>query len=78
MLRFGEDGIYDAYIVDAEAEIGEHYRKVMEFSHWIRIYDDDGLVCHWHARTIEIYRSGVSGCIIRLVGRRKEGGTYGG
>ena len=37
VLHFGMDNDYYAYIVDADAEIGEHYTKVAEFKSWLRI-----------------------------------------
>lgn len=43
VLHFGMDNDYYAYIVDADAEIGEHYTKVAEFKSWLRIYDDSFL-----------------------------------
>lgn len=39
VLHFGMDNDYYAYIVDADAEIGEHYTKVAEFKSWLRIYE---------------------------------------
>ena len=49
-LHFGMDNDYYAYIVDSDAEIGEHYTKVAEFN----------------ADKISIYRAGEMGCIIQL------------
>lgn len=66
VLNFGEDNNYLAYVVDAEAEIGEHYKKVYECENWLKIYDDDGLVKEFKADKIEVYRAGEMGCIIRL------------
>ena len=39
-LKFGGDGVYWAYIVDADTEIPEHYTQVAEFKYWMQIYDD--------------------------------------
>lgn len=72
-ISFGEDGAYSAYIVtDPDAEIGSHYQKVADFSYWMNIYDDSELVSDFHADHIEIYRSGMRGCIIRLINTTHE------
>lgn len=39
-LEFGEDGCYSAYIVDENAEIGDHYDLVFTEHHWIWIFSD--------------------------------------
>lgn len=67
ILRFGEDGDYSAYMVLQEAEIGEHYSKVFSFSNWVKIYDDNELVCKISGDKINIYRSGMFGCIIQMI-----------
>lgn len=67
-ISFGEDGAYSAYIVtDPDAEIGSHYQKVADFDYWMTIYDDRERVNVLHADHIEVYRSGMRGCIIRLI-----------
>ena len=71
-LPFGEDGSYRAYITDENAEIGSHYRKVAEFSSWLKIYDDDGLSARYDADQITVYRAGLKGYIIQLVHRNVE------
>ena len=65
-LNFGEDGDYSAYIVDKTAEIGSHYKKVAEFSDWLKIYDDDGLCCKFSGGKINVFRAGLRGCIIQI------------
>ena len=65
-LHFGMDNDYYAYIVDANAEIGEHYTKVAEFKSWLRIYDDSFLTQEFDANKISVYRAGEMGCIIQL------------
>ena len=57
-LDFGEDGSYMAYVVDEDAEIGAHYKKVADFKHWLKIYDDDELTYRVNAQEINIYRAG--------------------
>lgn len=66
VLHFGMDNDYYAYIVDADAEIGEHYTKVAEFKSWLRIYDDSFLTQEFNANKISVYRAGEMGCIIQL------------
>ena len=66
-LKFTEDGDYRAYIVDGEAEIGTHYKKVAEFRGWVRIYDDESLSYKADADRINIYRAGDLSCIIQLL-----------
>ncbi len=65
-LSFGADGGYYAYLVPKTAEIDEHYNLVDSGVDWLKIYDDNGLVFYAKAETIEIYRAGVYGCVIRL------------
>ena len=73
VLHFGMDNDYYAYIVDADAEIGELYTKVAEFKtkktkkkNKIRIYDDSFLTQEFNANKISVYRAGEMGCIIQL------------
>lgn len=64
MLNFGQDASYYAYYVDEPATIGEHYRKIAEFTHWFKIYDDTELVFDADG-DFTIYRAGEMGCIIQ-------------
>ena len=67
-LTFGGDDSYDAYIVDGEGvEIGKHYTKVASFNNWLKIYDDMGLSYKVDGGEINIYRSGMYGCIIQII-----------
>ena len=67
-LRFGEDGFYNAFIVDEkDVEIGSHYNKVAEFDSWMKIYDDECLVRNFKADKIIVYRAYEMGCIIHLI-----------
>lgn len=68
-LDFGEDGSYMAYVVDEDAEIGAHYKKVADFKHWLKIYDDDELTYQVNAQEINIYRAGDFGCTIQTIGK---------
>lgn len=68
-IHFGGDGRYFAYIVNEEAEIGEHYSLVAEFDSWMRIYDDETMVCNFDAKHIKVYRAAGFGCIIQLLGK---------
>ena len=67
-LRFGADGHYMAYIVDAECVIPDYYTFVWEGRNWLCIYDDEGLTRRIdHSGSIRIYRAGEFGCIIQKV-----------
>ncbi len=68
VLNFGGDGTYGAYIVtDTDAEIGNHYKKVATFNHWLKIYDDNEKTYEVRAKEITIYRAGDFGCIIQII-----------
>ena len=67
MIHFGEDGNYLAYIVDQDAEIAEHYKKIDSFTHWLKIYDDWGLTLYVCGKEINVYRAGEMGCIIQVI-----------
>ena len=69
-VQFGKNGAYNAYVVLENADIGDHYKLVCEFTDWIRIYDDETLVKEYFADKIKIYRSGLCGCVIQLIGKR--------
>ena len=69
ILPFGSDGSYRAYVVDAECEIPDHYKPVMEFtsSGWIRISDDVHVTfTRSFTNGLTIYRAGNFGCIIQV------------
>ena len=68
-LHFGIDDSYQAYIVNGECEIGNHYELEAEFNTWLKIYDDDGLFKRFNADIIRVYRAGMHGCIIQLLNR---------
>lgn len=64
-INFGEDGAYFAYMADgSDVEIGAHYKKIATFYWWLKIYDDEELTLKVDAPVIDIYRSGMRGCII--------------
>lgn len=67
ILTFGEDQDYNAYFVDQDAIIGEHYKLVESFYHWLHIFDDYQLVRKIEGKTILIYRAGSLGCIIQVI-----------
>lgn len=67
ILHFGEDGIYDAYFVDENAEIGNHYELIATFNYWLKIYDDYNLTTSLSGSIINIYRAGDYGCIIQVI-----------
>lgn len=76
-LKFGGDGLYEAYIIDEDTELGDHYKEVMRIKpseEWlssalVKIYDDYELTFSSNASEIVIYRAGEYGCAIRLVGK---------
>ena len=74
-LHFAQDGNYEAYMVDDNAEIGAHYKKVAEYTDWLKIYDDTGLALslHHQGAKYEIYRAGDFGCIIKTERMVKNG-----
>lgn len=67
ILYFGEDNTYKAYVVDADAEIGEHYKLESEGHTWLKIYDDCSLTAEFKADVIKVYRAKEMGCIIQLI-----------
>ena len=74
-LNFGGDDEYEAYIVNADAEIGAHYHEVARGKYWAWIYSDEGRTLRidtaGNAGEIVVYRAGDYGCIIQIIG----GGT---
>lgn len=66
VIGFDGDGTYSAYIVDDEAVIGDHYELTAEFRSWLKIYDDEQKTREFHANSIQVYRAGGYGTIIRL------------
>lgn len=65
-LHFGEDGMYTAYIITEETKVPDHYEKIADGECWIKIYDDESLTLELNAHSIEVYRAGSLGCLIRL------------
>ena len=70
MLSMGGDGSYKGYVVDDERAIPGYYKKVMDYSAWLRIYDDTGLVYSVEANHIAIYRAGDYGIVILTEDKR--------
>ena len=67
-LRFGGDGSYYAYMVEGEdVQIGEHYRLVATFNHWLKIYDDEERMYFESAKEFRIYRAGDYGVILQVI-----------
>lgn len=68
MLNFGEDNSYIAYIVYGEnITIGEHYKEIIRFNNWLKIYDDIGLKKEFKGKQIIVYRAGELGCIVQVI-----------
>lgn len=69
-LKFGQDGGYDAYVVDVNCEIPAGYICALERvgKGWLKIFDDMGNMTKFTFNTgIRIYRRGEFGCIIQLM-----------
>lgn len=66
VIDYAGDGAYSAYIVDDDAVIGENYELTAEFRCWLKIYDDEQKTREFHANSIQVYRAGGYGTIIRL------------
>ena len=58
---------FNAYIVDGDTEIGEHYHLTQEGADWMDIIDDWGITHRFKAEQIKIYEAAKRGCIIQLV-----------
>ncbi len=71
-MTFGQDGTYTAYIVDEEAEIGNHYKLIAEGEKWLKIYDDEGISFRIEGKTIKIYRAAEMGCIIQIIKKEQK------
>lgn len=71
-LNMGKDGCYSAYVIDETYDIPEHYELVSEYDMWAKFFDDDSLVAEFKADKIRVYRSGMMGLMIQLLGQRKE------
>lgn len=71
-LNFVENANYYAYIVDDKAYIDSYCIRAAEFTAWMKIYDDDGLIHRFEADVIRVYRAGEMGCIIQLIQNPKE------
>lgn len=65
-LDFGEDGGYDAYVVDEDCEIPAHYKKQFAFYDFVNIIDDTGLQERLGGREITFYTAGNFGCLIQV------------
>ena len=67
-LYYGEDGEYSAWLVTSEdVVIPEHYKLKATFNYWLKVYDDDGLTADLSGKTIEVYRAGEFGTLIRII-----------
>lgn len=67
IITTGRDGDYYAYIVDKEAVIGDHYKKILE-AEKITIYSDgEGIkiFCGDDGGKVEFYRAGNLGFLIK-------------
>lgn len=67
-IPFGQDGWYNAYIVEADTEIPEHYHEVARFRAWATVYDDNSMVKQFYGDEIIFYRAGEMGMIVQVIG----------
>lgn len=67
VIEFGQDASYEAYIVDQDTEIPEHYDLIVEGLNWLHIIDDSEVTKKFRAEKIKIYRASQMGCIIQLI-----------
>ena len=68
ILKFGGDGDYNAYVVDEDAVIGEHYTLEAEFQNWVTVYDDTEKMAEFTGDVIRFYRAGNYGIIVQVIG----------
>lgn len=68
-LNFGEDGEYEAYIVDEKCTIPDTYELRYSFEGgYVDLFDDEGYNVYIKGETVQIYRRGNFGCIIKIIG----------
>lgn len=68
-LNFGEDGEYEAYIVDEKCKIPDTYELRYSFEGgYVDLFDDGGYNVYIEGETVQIYRRGDFGCIIKIIG----------
>lgn len=71
LIKYGGDSSYKAYVVNENVEIPKHYKLVVSFDKWVKVYNDVGLVLDVLADKINIYRAGEFGTLIQLVNEKK-------
>lgn len=69
-LRFCGDGSYRAHLlIGDDKSVPAHYRLVMEAKSWLKVFDDNVLIADLRTQhlndTIEVYRAGEMGCLIK-------------
>lgn len=75
-LNFGEDGDYKAYVVDEKCTIPDTYELRCAFEGGcVDLFDDEGYNVHIEGETVQIYRRGDFGCIIKIIGFKKMSNT---
>lgn len=68
-LNFGEDGEYEAYIVDEKCTIPDTYELRCAFEGgYVDLFDDEGYNVYIKGETVQIYRRGDFDCIIKIIG----------
>ncbi len=67
-IHFGENGEYQCFLVDENHfEIDPTYKREVRFHHWLKVYDDKGLVREFNADDIIVYRTRNGERIIQLI-----------
>ena len=75
-LNFGEDGDYKAYVVDEKCTIPDTYELRCAFEGGcVDLFDDEGYNIHIEGETVQIYRRGDFGCIIKIIGFKEMSNT---
>lgn len=72
IINFGADADYFSYLIDESYEVPSNYKLVDTFRNWVKIYDDENLTFKIYAPVIAIYRLGVFGMIIRVIGKNLD------
>ena len=72
LIRFGADGDYFCYLIDENYEVPSHYKLINTYTNWLKIYDDENLTFKIDAPVIAIYRAGIYGLIIKIIGKKLD------
>lgn len=65
VINTGRDGVYRAYIVDGDAEIGNHYKLVLESNNELIFESEERIV--FKGNNVRFYRAGNEGFIVQVL-----------